>query len=82
MGKMFNDEFLDALAVVSFIVGILNYDENLSQSDKDDIMRELDEKTTGLLEKLEKEIEVQNDMLREILHRLEKLEDQNGKIFQ
>lgn len=82
MGKMFNDDFLDALAVVSFFVGIANYDENLSQSDKDDIMQALDEKTTNILERLENDIERQNEILREILQRLDKLEERDGKIFQ
>ena len=79
---MFNDDFLDALAVVSFFVGIANYDENLSQSDKDDIMQALDKKTTNILERLENDIERQNEILREILQRLDKLEERDGKIFQ
>ena len=82
MGKMFNDDFLYALAVVSFFVGIANYDENLSQSDKDDIMEALDKKTTNILERLENDIEQQNEILREILQRLDKLEERDGKIFQ
>ena len=75
MGKMFNDDFLDALAVVSFFVGIANYDENLSQSDKDDIMQALDEKTTNILERLENDIERQNEILMDIKDRLKRLED-------
>lgn len=35
---------MDFLALMSFIIGIANYDENLSQSDKDDLMKSLDEK--------------------------------------
>lgn len=77
MGKMFNDDFLDALAVVSFFVGIANYDENLSQSDKDDIMQALDEKITNILERLENDIEQQNEILIDIQDRLKKLEDKN-----
>ena len=67
----FNQDFMDLLAVLSFIIGILNYDENLSQSDKDDLMHELDEKTTKMLDKIEEDLEEQNNMLREILKRLE-----------
>ena len=77
MGKMFNDDFLDALAVVSFFVGIANYDENLSQSDKDDIMQALDKKTTNILERLENDIEQQNEILMDIQDRLKRLEDKN-----
>lgn len=68
---MFNKDFIDALSVVSFMVGIANYDENLSQSDKDDLMKSLDEKTNAMIQHLEVRIEEQNTMLREILNRLE-----------
>jgi len=67
---MANQDFLDALAVVSFIVGIANYNENLSQSDKDDMMQALDEKTTALLKTIERDLDEQNEMLKEILERL------------
>lgn len=67
----FNNEFLDILAILSFAIGIANYDENLSQSDKDDLMHQLDLKANGLLEKLEKDLKYQNIMLEKILNKLE-----------
>lgn len=67
---MFNQDFLDALSLVSFMVGIANYNENLSQSDKDDLMTSLDNKTNSILERLEKDLEEQNVMLRAILEKL------------
>lgn len=66
-----NQDFLDALAVVSFMIGIANYNENLSQSDKDDMMKALDEKTNAMLSRLENDLAEQNEILREILERLE-----------
>lgn len=42
--RNFDENFMDILNVLSFMVGIKNLEENLSQSDKDDIMRSLDEK--------------------------------------
>ena len=74
MAKLFNDEFLDAIAVVGFIIGIMNYGENLSQSDKDDMMQEFNKKAQELLQQLEDDLEEQNDMLRDIQMRLDKLE--------
>jgi hypothetical protein len=59
----FNDDFLDALSVVSFVIGLMNYEENLTQSDKDDIIKGLDEQTAAILEKLEADLNAQNDML-------------------
>ena len=67
----YNQDFLDAVALVSFIIGIANYNENLSQSDKDDMMHALDEKANNMLEKLEADLEEQNELLRQILDRLE-----------
>ena len=48
-----------------------NYSENLTQSDKDDIMKTLDQQTRDILTKIEESLERQNEMLREILDRLE-----------
>ena len=77
--SLYNDDFLDALAIVSFMIGIANYDENLSQSDKDDMIHALNQQMSDLLQKLEDDLEIQNGMLRailanqqEILDRLEK----------
>lgn len=67
---MMNQDFLDALAFVSFVVGMANYNENLTQNDKDDLMRGLDQKTNAMLVRIEQDLEEQNTMLREILSRL------------
>lgn len=66
----YNQDFLDAVSLVSFIIGIANYNENLSQSDKDDMMHALDEKANNMLEKLEADLEEQNVLLRQILDKL------------
>lgn len=67
---MYNENMLDTLTVVSFLIGLANYRENLTQSDKDDIMNSLDQKTHDILEKVQESLEEQNAMLREILKRL------------
>ena len=66
----YNQDFLDAVSLVSFIIGIANYNENLSQSDKDDMMHALDEKANVMLERLEADLEEQNELLRQILDKL------------
>lgn len=63
----FDQDFLDAIAVISFMIGIANYNENLTQSDKDDIMNHLDQQTKDILEKVQNSLEEQNKMLRKIL---------------
>lgn len=63
----YNEDLLDAVTLLSFMIGIANYGENLSQSDKDDMMQALDRKTNAMIERLEKDLEEQNTMLKEIL---------------
>ena len=67
---MRDQSFWDSIEFLSFIVGIANYNENLTQSDKDDIMNHLDQQTKDILEKVQAALEEQNAMLREILDRL------------
>lgn len=71
MGKLLNDDFLDMMACMGFAIGLVNYQENLKQSDNDDIMNSLDEKTNLMIERIEADLEYQNTMLQAILKRLE-----------
>lgn len=71
---LFNQDMLDFLSVMSFFLGIANYQENLSQSDKDDMMHQLDEKTNAMLTQIEADLDEQNKLLYEILNRLKRLE--------
>ena len=68
---MLDDRFLDMIALVSFVVGMANYSENLTQSDKADLMHGLDQQTKEILTRINEALEQQNKMLREILNRLE-----------
>lgn len=65
---------LDILNILSFLIGLVNLDSNLSQSDKQDLMQEVDNKTQDLLTKINTHLENQDSKLTEILLRLEKLE--------
>lgn len=69
--RQWNQDFLDTLSVLSFVIGMMNYDENLTQSDKDDMLQAVDRKMTAMLHRLEKDLEEQNNMLREILELLQ-----------
>lgn len=59
------------MAITSFIISLLNYDENIKQSNNDDIMKELDKDTNVLIDKLETEITKQNKLLMDISSKLE-----------
>ena len=71
---MFNKDFMDELNIASFIIGLKNLEENLSQSDKDDLIESMSTTNQDLLDVLERDIEKQNEMLKEILDRLERIE--------
>lgn len=62
---MNNQDFLDALTAASFFMSIVNYNENLTQNDKQEMMQGLDRQTNVLLERFEKDLEEQNKMLKE-----------------
>jgi len=70
MGRL-NEDFLDVMACMGFAIGLVNYQENLEQSDNDDIMKKLDDKTNLMIERIEKDLDEQNTMLKAILKRLE-----------
>lgn len=75
MSKLFNDDFLDTLAVVGFIIGVMNYDENLSQSDKDDLLNHTSESIEKLVQHIDQVVDEQNAMLKEILDELRALKE-------
>ena len=58
---------LDILSIMSFVISIMNLDENLGQSDKQELMEELNNKTNKLLSELHKHLEVQDDKLDKIM---------------
>ena len=65
-----NQDFMNTLQLVSFIIGWMNLQENLTQNDKADIMNRLDQQTKDILGKVEESLEKQNEMLKEILDAL------------
>lgn len=67
----YNQDMLDTITLVSFLIGMANYNENLTQNDKDDIMNHLDEQTKNILLKVQESLEEQNKMLRSIMSKLE-----------
>ena len=69
-----NDELLDIITLLSFILQIQNYNENLSQNDKADLMHAIDKQTKDILERIESDINDQNKKLDEILERLKEID--------
>lgn len=65
--------FIDLLSIMSFMIGVLNYNENLTQSDKQDIMKELEHNAGNLLDKINGHLQEQDKKLDKILSVLESL---------
>lgn len=68
-------DFLDILNIMSFIIGMLNYDENLTQNDKQDLMQELNAKSDKLLEEIHRHLTEQDKKIDTILKEVRKNED-------
>ena len=66
-------DLMDILNVLSFYIGLLNLQENLTQSDKQDLIRQFDTQTATILKEIHKHLEVQDNKIDDILKRLEEM---------
>lgn len=62
--------FLDIISLISFVIGIENLQENLNQSDKQDIQNDLSEKSDVILKEIHNHLEKQDKLLTEIMEKL------------
>ena len=62
--------FLDIITLVSFYVGIMNYDENLTQSDKQELENQLNNKMDNLLSEIHRHLEEQDKKIDYIIGEL------------
>lgn len=67
----YSQEFMDALNLASFFIGLMNYDQNLTQNDKSEILESLNKQTHEILDSIHEDIEEQNKMLKHIISLLE-----------
>lgn len=67
MGR--NERVLDAMAVLSFVIGLANYGENIDQST-------LQETATNIITDIHRHLKQQDDKIDLILERLEALDDE------
>lgn len=70
-----NDNLLDAITMVSFIIGVLNFGENLTQSDKQDLVSTFNNKASELLDEIHDHLKNQDMQLKEIINQLEALKN-------
>ena len=67
--------FLDVLSIVSFMLNVVNLDQNLSQNDKSDLIQELGNKTESVVNEINLHLQKQDQKIDAILEKLEALND-------
>lgn len=63
-GGLFNQNVLDAIAAISFVIGVANYQENISQSDVQDLVQNALRDVHNHLEQQDKKIDEILDILK------------------
>ncbi len=77
--KMYNNNYnqqlsmLDIMSVISFFISVMNFGENLSQSDKQDLQADLQKNVDKLLNEIHNHLQRQDDKIDIILAKLEEL---------
>ena len=66
-----NLDFLDIINIISFAIAIANYNENLNQTDKQELIHKLDKQTSELLSQLNAHLERQDENIDKLLTMLE-----------
>lgn len=64
-------DFIDVLSIASFVIGLMNLDENLTQGDKQDLQQELADKADNILAEIHKHLEKQDRKIDRIIEKLE-----------
>ena len=65
-----NLQFLDLLNIMSFCVGMLNLEQNLTQNDKQDLEKELDTQVHTLLNEIHSHLNEQDRKIDLIMKKL------------
>lgn len=65
--------FLDSISLMSFMISMMNYGENLTQSDKQDLQKELSHQAEGILNEIHEHLQNQDKKIDYILKKLEEL---------
>ena len=60
-------DFIDILSIMSFIIALMNLDENLTQGDKQDLQNELNKNIDKILQEVHSHLEKQDKKIDKIL---------------
>ena len=64
--------FLDMLSIMSFLIATMNLQENLTQTDKQELADELSQKTDSLLKEIHSHLQEQDNKIDKILEVINK----------
>lgn len=67
MGNILENEFINAVNVADLLLNIINYKENLTQSDKSEILQNSQNISQEVISKIENHLEEQDKKINEIL---------------
>ena len=72
-----NLEFLDALNIASFCIGLMNLNSNLTQNDKQELEEQLNRSVQKLLQEIHQHLEQQDKKIDLILEKIGVRADDN-----
>ena len=64
--------FLDSIGIISFLIGLMNLNENLTQGDKQELLQNFSQKADELLQEIHSHLEFQDQKIDKILEELSK----------
>lgn len=70
-------DFLDLISIMSFVIALMNLDENMTQGDKQELQKDLADKADILLSEIHSHLEEQDIKLSNIEKLLEEIK--NGR---
>lgn len=62
--------FLDTISLISFMIGIMNLNENLTQGDKQDLLETFSQKADDLLNEIHSHLQSQDEKIDKILEEI------------
>ena len=62
--------FLDTISLISFMIGLMNLNENLTQGDKQELMETLSEQADKLLNEIHRHLQEQDEKIDKILEEI------------
>ena len=66
-----NIDFLDLVSLLSFYIGLVNLDYNITQSDLDSQTQELDRRLKEVVDDIHKHLQMQDEKIDKLLERID-----------